>query len=151
VRSRGREIDWRRAKSQGIAASLHAILTVGAMAGYVKVFGRRPSRTFPHARRPASENLQGTKPRGRARSGAVPRAQLWGFESQARSQREAILNGRWPRMRAQLKRYGMDIAKWGFEVSGHMRFQRVRRGKNITCHNFRVVRFATMDRPKQCH
>jgi hypothetical protein len=54
-------------------------------------------------------------------------------------------------MRAQLKRYGMDIAKWGFEVSGHMRFQRVRRGKNITCHNFGVVRFATMDRPKQCH
>src|SRR5260370_1053972 len=106
---------------------------------------RRPSRTFPHARRPASENLQGTKPRGGARSGAVPRAQLWGFESQARSQREAILNGRWPRMRAQLKRYGMDIAKWGFEVSGHMRFQRVRRGKNITCHNFRVVRFATME------
>jgi hypothetical protein len=29
----------------------------------VKVFGRRPSRTFPHARRPASENLQGTKAR----------------------------------------------------------------------------------------
>jgi redox-sensitive bicupin YhaK (pirin superfamily) len=28
------EADWRRAKSQGIAASLHAILTVGAMAGY---------------------------------------------------------------------------------------------------------------------
>jgi hypothetical protein len=50
-------------------------------------------------------------------------------------------------MRAQLKRYGMDIAKWGFEVSGHMRFQRVRRGKNVTCHNFRVVRFATMGGP----
>src|SRR5262249_1269593 len=66
---------------------------------------------------------------------AVPRAQLWGFERHARSQREGILNGRWSRMRAQLKRYGMDIAKWGFGVSGHMRFQRVRRGKNITCHN----------------
>jgi len=35
----------------------------------VKVFGRRPSRTFPHARRPASENLQGTKPREGARIG----------------------------------------------------------------------------------
>jgi hypothetical protein len=45
----------------------------------VKVFGRRPSRTFPHARRPASENLQGMKPRGGARIWAVPCGQLWGF------------------------------------------------------------------------
>jgi hypothetical protein len=37
--------------------------------GNVKVFGRRPSRTFSHALRPASENLQGTKPRGGARIG----------------------------------------------------------------------------------
>jgi hypothetical protein len=36
---------------------------------FVKVFGRRPSRTFPHALRPASENLQGTKPRGGVRIG----------------------------------------------------------------------------------
>src|SRR5262249_44800169 len=35
----------------------------------VKVFGRRPSRTFPPARRPASENLRGTKPREGARIG----------------------------------------------------------------------------------
>src|SRR5258708_16852928 len=33
----------------------------------VKVFGRRPPRTFPHAPRPASENLQRTKPREGAR------------------------------------------------------------------------------------
>src|SRR6266436_1497470 len=39
------------------------------VSGYVKVFGRRPSRTFPRALRPASENLQGTKPRERARIG----------------------------------------------------------------------------------
>jgi hypothetical protein len=31
----------------------------------VKVFGRWPSRTFPPALRPASENLQGRKPRGK--------------------------------------------------------------------------------------
>src|SRR5262249_2230368 len=35
----------------------------------VKVLGRRPSRTFPPARRPASENLRGTKPREGARIG----------------------------------------------------------------------------------
>ena len=35
----------------------------------VKVFGRRPARTFSHAPRPASENLQGTKPREGARIG----------------------------------------------------------------------------------
>src|SRR5262249_26987076 len=40
-----------------------------AMTAFVKVFGCRPSRTFPRARRPASENLQGTKPRGGARIG----------------------------------------------------------------------------------
>src|SRR5258708_815604 len=39
------------------------------MPGLVKVFGRRPSRTFPRALRPAFENLQGTKPRERARIG----------------------------------------------------------------------------------
>jgi len=39
------------------------------VSGYVKVFGRRPSRTFPRALRPASENLQGTKPREGARVG----------------------------------------------------------------------------------
>src|SRR6266481_166601 len=37
--------------------------------GCVKVFGRRPPRTFPRALRLASENLQGTKPRERARIG----------------------------------------------------------------------------------
>src|SRR5215469_13204746 len=104
------------------------------------------TRTAAGVRKPPRDETA-----GKGTNWAVPRAQLWGFEYHARSQREAILNGRWPRMRAQLKRYGMDIAKWGFEVSGHMRFQRVRRGKNITCHNFGVVRFATMDRPKQCH
>ncbi len=36
----------------------------------------------PRALRPASENLQGTKPRG-ARSSRVPRAQLWGFKGRA--------------------------------------------------------------------
>ena len=40
-----------------------------AWSASVKVFGRRPSRTFAHAPRPASENLQGTKPRERARIG----------------------------------------------------------------------------------
>ena len=35
----------------------------------MKVFGRRPARTFSHAPRPASENLQGTKPREGARIG----------------------------------------------------------------------------------
>ena len=92
-----------------------------------------------------------TKPREGARIRRCLRAQLWGFESQARPQREAIFKVVGLELRAQLKRYGMDIAKWGLEVSGHMRFQRLRRGKNVTCHNFGVVRFATMDRPKQCH
>jgi hypothetical protein len=40
-----------------------------AQSASVKVFGRRPPRTFPHAPRPASENLQGTKPREGARVG----------------------------------------------------------------------------------
>src|SRR5215510_10733299 len=88
------------------------------------------TRTAAGVRKPPRDETA-----GRGTYWAVPRAQLWGFERHARSQREGILNGRWSRMRAQLKRYGMDIAKWGFEVSGHMRFQRVRRGKNITCHN----------------
>jgi hypothetical protein len=35
----------------------------------VKAFGRRPSQTFPHALRPASESLQGRKPREGARIG----------------------------------------------------------------------------------
>src|SRR5262249_16349863 len=38
-----------------------------ATSGYVKVFGRRPARMFAHGRRPASENLEGTKPREGAR------------------------------------------------------------------------------------
>src|SRR5712692_5667901 len=41
----------------------------GLAAALVKVFGRRPSRTFPPAPRPASETLQGTKPREGARIG----------------------------------------------------------------------------------
>ncbi len=46
-------------------------------------------------------------------------------------------------MTVQLKRYGMDIAKWGFEVSATCDFKELGVAKNITCHNFRVVRFAT--------
>ncbi len=74
---------WRRVLAQGChdpavpygsaywgapAAHTRAREVVGA-AESVKVFGRRPSRTFPRALRPASENLQGTKPRERARIG----------------------------------------------------------------------------------
>jgi len=41
---------------------------------------RTPAVTnVTRARRPVSENLQGTKPRGGARIGAGRRAQLWGF------------------------------------------------------------------------
>jgi hypothetical protein len=36
----------------------------------VKAFGRRPSRTFPHAPRLASENLEGTNPQEGARIGS---------------------------------------------------------------------------------
>src|SRR5713101_374020 len=39
------------------------------MSGCVRVFGCWPSRTFPRALRPASENLQGTKPREGSRIG----------------------------------------------------------------------------------
>ena len=35
-------------------------------------------------------------------------------------QRQAIFNGRRPRVRAQLRRYGTDIAKWGFQLSRRM-------------------------------
>jgi hypothetical protein len=42
---------------------------------------------------------------------------LRGLESGAQSKRLAILNGRRPRIRAQLRRYGTDIAKWGFDLS----------------------------------
>jgi hypothetical protein len=43
-------------------------LSIWATSALVKVFRRRPSRTIPHGQRPASENLQGTKPReGRIR------------------------------------------------------------------------------------
>jgi hypothetical protein len=38
----------------------------------VNVSRRRPSQTFAHARRPASGNLQGTKPRERVRIGTSP-------------------------------------------------------------------------------
>ena len=60
-------------------------------------------------RGPASENLQGRKPRW----GNVCRCRaldLRGFESCAQCQRQAIFNGRRPRMRTQLGRYGTDIA-----------------------------------------
>jgi hypothetical protein len=63
---------------------------VGA-AESVKVFGRRPSRTFPHARRPASENLQGTKPREGARVGRC----------RGRSYGDLAMNGQRPRSAAR--------------------------------------------------
>jgi hypothetical protein len=50
---------------------------------------------------------------------AVPRA-LWGFERCACFCGWAIFHARRPRMPAQLGRYGMDIAKWGFELSRRM-------------------------------
>jgi hypothetical protein len=46
---------------------------------FVKVSRCGPSQTFPHARRPASGNLQRTKPRERARIERCPRRSLWGF------------------------------------------------------------------------
>src|SRR5260370_36695041 len=45
------------------------LIEIPRMTAHVKVFGRRPARTLQHALRPASENLQGTKPRERARIG----------------------------------------------------------------------------------
>jgi hypothetical protein len=43
---------------------------------------------------------------------AVPRA-LWGFEGHTKIRSATIFNGCQPRIRAQLGRYGMNIAKWG--------------------------------------
>src|SRR5260370_24775033 len=45
------------------------LIEIPRMTAHVKVFGRRPARTFQHTLRPASENLQGTKPREGARIG----------------------------------------------------------------------------------
>src|SRR5829696_431381 len=46
----------------------------------------------------------------------VPRA-LWGIERDTKIRSEAIFNGCQPRSRAQLGRYGTNIAKWVFELS----------------------------------
>src|SRR5215467_4129198 len=43
--------------------AVRLLVQIAAMSAFMKVFGRRPSCTFSHAPRPASENLQGTKPR----------------------------------------------------------------------------------------
>ena len=108
----------------------------------------------PHAllagvrKAPRHEIASGGSGKALPREGGAAK-RLWGFGPEPAFR--AICVGCPPRLETQLRRYGMDIAKWGFEVSGHMRFQRVRRGKNITCHNFGVARFATVDRPKQCH
>jgi hypothetical protein len=57
------------------------------------------------------------------------------------------LNGRRPRMRVQLGRYGTNIAKWGNRLSLPVRFQGVARGKKSTRHNVCVTSLtATFER-----
>src|ERR1035437_218181 len=46
-------------------------------------------------------------------------------------------------MRIQLWRYGTRLAKWGFEVSSHVLFQRVTCGKNSTIDNLCVMNLST--------
>jgi hypothetical protein len=87
----------------------------------VKVFGCRPhgdGATRSGGRR--SENPQRTKPR----VGLMKRCRrsgrgLWGFEPGGARER-VNLSGRRARLRTQLQRYGMDIAKWGFRLSPHL-------------------------------
>src|SRR5215472_12355979 len=65
------------------------------MSAFVKVFGCRPSRTFPPAGRPASENLQGTKPReGHVLGGAAGSAMgIWLWRAAAEVRSEGQLSG----------------------------------------------------------
>src|SRR5215203_2676947 len=76
----------------------------------------------------------------------VPRA-LWGIERDTKIRSEAIFNGCQPRSRAQLGRYGTNIAKWVFELSPLVRFQRVTCGKKSTFGNFRVMSVTTTLEP----
>ena len=92
-------------------------------------------------RGPAYENLQGRKPRESER-GPCRALDLWRFESGAQSQGPANFNRCRPRLRAQPKRYGTEIAKWGFVLSPRVEFQRVRCGKNVASDNFYVMSIA---------
>ena len=71
-----------------------------------KVFGRRHVETIHALMQPASEKRQGTKSRSVVQ--ATVRRALWGIESYR------------SRMRPQLGRYGMDIAKWGKYLLAHV-------------------------------
>ena len=85
------------------------------MSPHVKVFGCRPhddGATRTGGRRPKTLEREETAGEGARSCRAL---ELWGFESCAQSQRQAMFNGR--RIQAQLGRYGTDIAKWGFELS----------------------------------
>jgi hypothetical protein len=67
----------------------------------VKVFGRRPSRTFPPAPRPASENLQGMKPRG---------GTYWG-------RCRALSMGIWPWAGHSWDQQRGSVERWGWRCS----------------------------------
>jgi hypothetical protein len=53
------------------------------------------------------------------RAAVVPLA-LWGFADGARVEGRAICDGYAARTGIQLKRYGTNIAKWGFHVLSHL-------------------------------
>jgi hypothetical protein len=66
---------------------------------------------------------------------------LWGF-----SQGWAVCDLYPARIGAQLKRYGTNIAKWGFNVCDLHDFNDLRHGKNgkkSAFNNFRVISFTT--------
>src|SRR5712692_9318348 len=89
----------------------------GLAAALVKVFGRRPSRTFPPALRPASENLQGTKPREGARIGRC-RALSYG---------DLAVGG--PQLRSAARSAARSAEQWGWRCSsGARRFSDLRAG-----------------------
>ena len=83
--------------------------------GYVKVFGCRPSENGQHARGRRPKTSKGGN---RERLGqVVRRARPTGILERRANSSWAILNGRRHRIRAQLRRYGTDIAIWGFHLS----------------------------------
>src|ERR1700720_791944 len=88
-------------------------------------------------RRPAYENLQRRKSREgtRGRCGAL--------HGGVRPQERLNGSGYRPRARAQLRRSGPTIAIWGFKLSHHLSFQRVRRGKNSALENSCAISLTT--------
>ena len=85
------------------------------MSPFVKVFGCRPydggaTRTGAGVRKPPREETA-----SRVDAAASWSLGLWGFERGGAREGVNLSGGR-GRLQAQLQRYGMDIAKWGFRL-----------------------------------